>query len=70
MLPQIHMFSTHVQKLLLAAECLMFRDVTPQSLTPTDLQAIRYYIQCLSEKFESSPPMSAPTNRIQTHTAV
>ncbi|MDF2459404.1 MAG: hypothetical protein K0S79_1820 [Nitrospira sp.] len=32
MLPQMHMFSTHVQKLVLAAECLMFHDVTPQSL--------------------------------------
>ena len=54
MLPQMHLFSPEVQKFVLAAECLMFGDVTPQSLTETDLKAIRYYVQCLIEKFETS----------------
>jgi hypothetical protein len=67
MLPQMHLFSTDIQKFVLAAECLMFRDVTPQSVTQTDLQAIRYYLQCLSDKFGSSQPMSVPTDGVQAH---
>jgi hypothetical protein len=55
MLPQMHLFSPEVQKFVLAAECLMFGDVTPRSLTEPDLKAIRYYVQCLIEKFETTP---------------
>jgi hypothetical protein len=52
MLPQMHLFSPEVPKFVVA-ECLMFHDVMPQSLTKTDLKGIRYYIQCLSDKFRS-----------------
>ena len=55
MLPQMHLFHPEVQKFVLAAECLMFHDVTPQSVTQTDLEAIRYYVECLSYKFGSTP---------------
>jgi hypothetical protein len=55
MLPQMHLFHPEVQKFVLAAECLMFDDVTPQSISQVDLEAIRYYVQCLSDKFASTP---------------
>ena len=55
MLSQMHLFSQEIQKFVLSAEGLMFHDVKPQTITPTDLEAIRYYVQCLSEKFCSSP---------------
>jgi hypothetical protein len=55
MLPQMHLFHPEVQKFVLAAECLMFHDVTPQSVKQVDLEAIRYYVQCLSDKFASTP---------------
>ena len=67
MSPQMHLFSPEVQKFVLAAESLMFDDVMPQSLTEIDLKAIRYYVQCLSDKFCSSPPMSAPTNGVEAY---
>jgi hypothetical protein len=67
MLPQMHLFSREIQKFVVAAECLMFHDVTPQSITPADLQAIHYYIECLSEKFASPPSPSGPTNGIQAY---
>ena len=55
MLPQMHLFHPEVQKFVLAAECLLFHDVTPQSVSQVDLEAIRYYVQCLSDKFVSTP---------------
>jgi hypothetical protein len=67
MLPQMHMFSREIQKFVVAAECLMFHDVTPQSVTPSDLQAIHYYIQCLSDKFGSSSALSVPVKALQAH---
>ena len=60
MLPQMHLFSPEVQKLVLAAECLMINDVMPQSLAEIDLKAIRYYVQCLSNKFASPDVPNAP----------
>lgn len=58
MLPQMHLFHPEVQKFVLAAECLLFHDVTPQSVSQVDLEAIRYYVQCLSDKFASTPSLS------------
>jgi hypothetical protein len=55
MLPQMHLFHPEVQKFVLAAECLLFHDVTPQSVSQVNLEAIRYYVQCLSHKFASTP---------------
>jgi hypothetical protein len=65
MLPQMHLFSPEIQKLVLAAESLMFDDVRPQSLSKTDLQAIRYYVQCLSKKFASPDVPNAQLNGLQ-----
>jgi hypothetical protein len=65
MLPQMHLFSPDIQKFVLAAECLMFHDVTPESLTEPDLKAIRYYVQCLSDKFAPSAVRNARANDLQ-----
>jgi hypothetical protein len=70
MLPQMHLFSPEVQKFVIAAECLMIDDVMPQSLTEIDLKAIRYYMQCLSDKFASpalpdTSPNGASPNGLQ-----
>jgi hypothetical protein len=51
MLRHMHLFSAEVQKFVLAAEGLIFHDVDPQTLPGTDREAIRYYVQALSEKF-------------------
>jgi hypothetical protein len=67
MLPRMHMFSREIQKFVVAAECLMFHDVTPQSVTQADLQAIHYYIQCLSDKFRLPPTPNTPTNGVQAY---
>jgi hypothetical protein len=67
MLPQMHLFSPDIQKFVLAAECLMFHDVKPESLTETDLKAIRYYVQCLSDKFSPSAVRSGRPNGLQAH---
>jgi hypothetical protein len=67
MLPQMHLFSPDIQKFVLAAECLMFHDVMPESLKETDLKAIRYYVQCLSHKFSPSAVSNARTNDLQAH---
>jgi hypothetical protein len=63
MLPQMHLFHPEVQKFVLAAECLLFHDVTPQSVSQVDLEAIRYYVQCLSDKFASTPSCLANYER-------
>jgi hypothetical protein len=65
MLPQMHLFSPDIQKFVLAAECLMFHDVMPESLMETDLNAIRYYVQCLSDKFSPSAVRNARANDLQ-----
>jgi hypothetical protein len=67
MLPQMHLFSPDIQKFVLAVECLMFHDVTPHSLTETDLEAIRYYVQCLSDKFAPSAVRNIRANDFQAH---
>jgi hypothetical protein len=67
MLPQMQLFSPVVQKFVIAAEYLMINDVIPQSLMEIDLKAIRYYAQCLSDKFASPPTSSdgASSNGLQ-----
>jgi hypothetical protein len=46
-------FSSDVGKFVIAAERLI-HDVRPQFLTDSDRAAVRYYLECLSEKFFSS----------------
>jgi hypothetical protein len=50
MLPRA-IFSPLVAPFVMAAERLLFYDVDPQTLASTDREAIRYYIESLSEKF-------------------
>jgi hypothetical protein len=56
------LFSPEVQKFVIAAECLMINDVLPQSLAEIDLKAIRFYVQCLSDKFASPALPDASSN--------
>jgi hypothetical protein len=51
MLPHRAFLSPHVSKFVMAAERLMLADVDPQAVPRTDLEAIQYYIQALSEIF-------------------
>lgn len=47
-------FSSVVAKFVFAAERLMIHDVKQDRLSDVDLKAIRYYLECLSEKFSPS----------------
>ena len=49
-------FSSEVGKFVLAAERLIIRDVKPECLSEVDLKAIRYYLQCLSDRFSHRSP--------------
>jgi hypothetical protein len=44
-------YSRDVAKFVFAAERLMIHDVKPEYLSDVDLKAIRYYLECLSDKF-------------------
>jgi hypothetical protein len=44
-------YSSVVAKFVFAAERLMIHDVKHERLSDVDLKAIRYYLECLSDKF-------------------
>ena len=44
-------FSRVVAKFVFAAERLMIHDVKQECLSDVDLKAIRYYLECLSDKY-------------------
>jgi hypothetical protein len=47
-------FSSVVAKFVLAADRLMIHDVRPHLLPESDRAVVRYYLECLLEKFSTS----------------
>jgi hypothetical protein len=47
-------FSSDVAKFIFAADRLMAHDVMPHLLPECERAAVRYYLECLLEKFSSS----------------
>ena len=45
------LFCYDVGKFIFAAERLMIHDVKPECLSEVELKAIRYCLECLSDKF-------------------
>jgi len=52
-----HVLSEDVEKFVFAAERLMVSDLTRETLSEADVKAIRYYVECISDKF--LPPLTA-----------
>ena len=55
MWPKTGVFSEPIDEFVAVAERLMLYDVEPRKLTATDIEAIRYCVQSISEKFLSPP---------------
>ena len=60
MWPKTGVFSEPIDEFVAVAERLMLYDVEPRKLTATDIEAIQYYVQSISEKFLS------PLARVRT----
>ena len=55
------MFSESIEEFVVAAERLMVNDVQPETLPHNDIEAIRFYVKSLTEKF-LEPSSIIPTS--------